>query len=213
MGQDRPEYAHCQQLAEDVANLLAPQSGAYYDVWLDGEKFFSAEMEVGRMPLLHHLTPPGVKGIPSRFVAELPALQGCSCTAVPTGGCVGLGKPNGHSGWGWKVIRHGACMRWKGLRVPHVQSCVAQPDRVVVCVAWWEQNPKVTEDRAFNGFGTNFEGSPEPIYGSVFLPRKFKVRCWRASLLIAQVRAAPSPCMAASAFAANGSCTAHWQCS
>ena len=37
------------------------------------------------------------------------------------------------------------------------------------------QTPKVTEDRAFNGFGTNFEGSPEPLYGSVFLPRKFKV--------------------------------------
>ncbi len=34
----------------------------------------------------------------------------------------------------------------------------------------------MTEARAFNGFGTNFEGSPEPIYGSVFLPRKFKVR-------------------------------------
>jgi hypothetical protein len=28
------------------------------------------------------------------------------------------------------------------------------------------QNPKVTEDRAFNGFGTNFENSPEPIYGT-----------------------------------------------
>jgi hypothetical protein len=37
------------------------------------------------------------------------------------------------------------------------------------------QNPKVTADRAFNGFGTNFEGSPEPIYGQLFLPRKFKV--------------------------------------
>ena len=33
----------------------------------------------------------------------------------------------------------------------------------------------MTADRAFNGFGTNFEGSPEPLYGSVFLPRKFKV--------------------------------------
>ena len=42
-----------------------------------------------------------------------------------------------------------------------------------VCCA---QSPKVTEARAFNGFGTNFEGSPEPIYGSVFLPRKFKVQ-------------------------------------
>jgi hypothetical protein len=37
------------------------------------------------------------------------------------------------------------------------------------------QNPKVIEDRSFNGFGTNFEGSPEPIYGPLFLPRKFKV--------------------------------------
>ena len=44
--QDRPEYVHCEQLANDVADLLAPQSGAYYDVWLDGEKFFAAEMEV-----------------------------------------------------------------------------------------------------------------------------------------------------------------------
>ncbi len=37
------------------------------------------------------------------------------------------------------------------------------------------QNPKVTADRAFNKFGTNFENSPEPIYGTQFLPRKFKV--------------------------------------
>lgn len=28
------------------------------------------------------------------------------------------------------------------------------------------QNPKVTADRAFNGFGTNYENSPEPIYGT-----------------------------------------------
>ena len=37
------------------------------------------------------------------------------------------------------------------------------------------QNPKVTADRAFNGFGTNFEESAEPIYGTQFLPRKFKI--------------------------------------
>lgn len=43
---------------------------------------------------------------------------------------------------------------------------------VILCTT---QNPKVTEDRAFNGFGTNFEGSPEPIYGTQFLPRKFKI--------------------------------------
>lgn len=28
------------------------------------------------------------------------------------------------------------------------------------------QDPKVTADRAYNGFGTNFENSPEPIYGA-----------------------------------------------
>lgn len=33
----------------------------------------------------------------------------------------------------------------------------------------------MTADRAFNRHGTNFEGSPEPIYGPLFLPRKFKV--------------------------------------
>jgi len=38
-----------------------------------------------------------------------------------------------------------------------------------------KENPKVTADRAFNGFGTNFENSPEPIYGTQFLPRKFKI--------------------------------------
>lgn len=43
---DRPEYVHAAKLAEDVADLLAPQSGAYYDVWLDGEKFVSSQMEV-----------------------------------------------------------------------------------------------------------------------------------------------------------------------
>ena len=37
------------------------------------------------------------------------------------------------------------------------------------------QDPKVTADRAFNGFGTNFENSGEPIYGTQFLPRKFKI--------------------------------------
>lgn len=78
---NRPEYELCAQYANNIADLLAPQSGAYYDVWLDGEKFVSV----------------------------------------------------------------------------------------------YKEDPKVTEDRAFNRFGTNFEGSPEPIYGSQFLPRKFKV--------------------------------------
>lgn len=37
---------YAEQYANDVADLLAPQSGAYYDVWLDGEKFFAHTMEV-----------------------------------------------------------------------------------------------------------------------------------------------------------------------
>jgi len=78
---NRPEYMHCQELAQDIADLLAPQSGAYYDVWLDGEKFMTAEME----------------------------------------------------------------------------------------------NPEVTKVREDNSNGTNFVDSPEPIYGTQFLPRKFKV--------------------------------------
>lgn len=78
---NRPDYAAAEKLANDVADLLAPQSGAYFDVWLDGEKFYAHTME----------------------------------------------------------------------------------------------DPKVTADRAYNAHGTNFEGSPEPIYGNLFLPRKFKV--------------------------------------
>jgi hypothetical protein len=72
--QDRPEYAHCEQLAEDVANLLAPQSGAYYDVWLDGEKFFSAEMEARTLLPLLLLLPPNalaIQGHTHRLVGGL----------------------------------------------------------------------------------------------------------------------------------------------
>ena len=75
----RPEYDIAQELAKDIADLLAPQSGAYYDVWLDGEQIMTAE------------------------------------------------------------------------------------------------KPEVTAARMENRHGTNFEGSPEPIYGSLFLPRKFKI--------------------------------------
>lgn len=35
--------------------------------------------------------------------------------------------------------------------------------------------PDVVEARNDNSHGTNFENSPEPIYGTQFLPRKFKV--------------------------------------
>jgi hypothetical protein len=43
---NRPEYKYCTEAANDIADLLAPQSGAYYDVWLDGEKFVSVYKEV-----------------------------------------------------------------------------------------------------------------------------------------------------------------------
>lgn len=58
---DRPEYVHAAKLAEDIADLFAPQSGAYYDVWLDGEKFVSAQMEV-RHPSCINQSVPFMKG-------------------------------------------------------------------------------------------------------------------------------------------------------
>jgi hypothetical protein len=43
---DRPDYVEAVKVANDIADLLAPQSGAYYDMWLDGEKFMSVYKEV-----------------------------------------------------------------------------------------------------------------------------------------------------------------------
>nr|GME04319.1 sulfite reductase [Ipomoea batatas] len=72
-------YLFAQQTADDIAALLTPQSGFYYDVWVDGERFMSAE------------------------------------------------------------------------------------------------SPEVVKAREDNSHGTNFPDSAEPIYGTQFLPRKFKV--------------------------------------
>jgi sulfite reductase (ferredoxin) len=44
---DRADYLDAENVAEDIANLLAPQAGSYYDVWLDGEKWYSETFEVG----------------------------------------------------------------------------------------------------------------------------------------------------------------------
>ncbi|OWM73505.1 sulfite reductase 1 [ferredoxin], chloroplastic [Punica granatum] len=73
------EYVFAQQTAENVAALLTPQSGFYFDMWVNGEK-------------------------------------------------VGLEDP-----------------------------------------------PEVVKARNDNSHGTNFPDSPEPIYGTQFLPRKFKI--------------------------------------
>ncbi|KAK1266537.1 hypothetical protein QJS04_geneDACA016394 [Acorus gramineus] len=75
----RKDYLFAQETADDIAALLTPQSGAYYDLWVDGEKIMSAEP------------------------------------------------------------------------------------------------PEVVKARNDNTHGTNFPDSPEPIYGTQFLPRKFKV--------------------------------------
>lgn len=41
--QDRPDYRIAYDYAHRLADLLTPQTGAYYEIWLDGEKAISAE--------------------------------------------------------------------------------------------------------------------------------------------------------------------------
>jgi sulfite reductase (ferredoxin) len=40
---NRPEYEYAWEYANNIAELLTPQTGAYYEIWLDGEKAISAE--------------------------------------------------------------------------------------------------------------------------------------------------------------------------
>ncbi len=40
---NRPEYQYAWEYANNIAELLTPQTGAYYEIWLDGEKAISAE--------------------------------------------------------------------------------------------------------------------------------------------------------------------------
>ncbi|GMH13019.1 hypothetical protein Nepgr_014860 [Nepenthes gracilis] len=75
----RKDYLFAQEMAENIAALLTPQSGFYYDMWVDGERIMSAEP------------------------------------------------------------------------------------------------PEVVKARNDNSHGTNFPDSAEPIYGTQFLPRKFKI--------------------------------------
>ena len=138
----RPPPLHTpspQALANDLADLLAPQSGAYYDVWLDGEKFYAHEMEV------------------RVWVCGC----GCGCGEGAFGRCARC------------VAGGGAAPATRPLGAnPPPPSLPPDPPPALSPHA---QNPKVTADRAHNAFGTNFEGSPEPIYGPLFLPRKFKI--------------------------------------
>jgi sulfite reductase (ferredoxin) len=77
---NRPEYQYAWEYANNIADLLTPQAGAYYEIWLDGEKAISAE-----------------------------------------------------------------------------------------------ESPEVKAARQQNGTGTTFHDSPEPIYGTHYMPRKFKI--------------------------------------
>ncbi|WP_066383713.1 MULTISPECIES: sulfite reductase, ferredoxin dependent [unclassified Anabaena] len=40
---NNPEYQYAWEYAQNIADLLSPQTGAYYEIWLDGEKAISAE--------------------------------------------------------------------------------------------------------------------------------------------------------------------------
>ena len=40
---NRPEYGYAWEYADKVADLLTPQTGAYYEIWVDGEKIVSGE--------------------------------------------------------------------------------------------------------------------------------------------------------------------------
>ncbi|MBD2384656.1 sulfite reductase, ferredoxin dependent [Cylindrospermum sp. FACHB-282] len=40
---NRPDYQYAWEYAQNIADLLSPQTGAYYEIWLDGEKAISAE--------------------------------------------------------------------------------------------------------------------------------------------------------------------------
>ena len=40
---NQPAYQYAWEYADNIAQLLTPQTGAYYEIWLDGEKAVSAE--------------------------------------------------------------------------------------------------------------------------------------------------------------------------
>jgi sulfite reductase (ferredoxin) len=40
---NRPDYQYAWEYANHIADLLTPQTGAYYEIWLDGEKIISGE--------------------------------------------------------------------------------------------------------------------------------------------------------------------------
>ncbi|MBE9035426.1 sulfite reductase, ferredoxin dependent [aff. Roholtiella sp. LEGE 12411] len=84
---NRPEYQYAWEYAQNIADLLSAQTGAYYEIWLDGEKAISAARAASQR----------------------------------------------------------------------------------------EEDPEVKAARQRNGNGTIVHGTEEPIYGTHYMPRKFKI--------------------------------------
>jgi len=89
---DRPEYVYALDYANRIADLLTPQTGAYYEIWLDGEKLISAEehpevvaarQQNGTGTLIHDNEEPiyGTHYMPRKFKA---------CVTVPGDNSVDL---------------------------------------------------------------------------------------------------------------------------
>lgn len=82
---NRPEYEYAWEYANKVANLFTPQTGAYYEIWLDGDKIISGskspEQKVAREQDLNaEIFTEGVE--PLYGVQYLPRKFKC-CVTVP----------------------------------------------------------------------------------------------------------------------------------
>jgi sulfite reductase (ferredoxin) len=75
---NRPEYQYAQEYANNIADLLSPQTGAYYEIWLDGEKAMTGEenpavkaarQRNGNGTIIHHKEEPiyGEYYLPRKF--------------------------------------------------------------------------------------------------------------------------------------------------
>jgi sulfite reductase (ferredoxin) len=89
---DRPAYIYAQDYANRIADLLTPQTGAYYEIWLDGEKFVTGEehpdvvaarQRNGTGTIIHNSEEPiyGTHYLPRKFKA---------CVTVPGDNSVDL---------------------------------------------------------------------------------------------------------------------------
>ncbi|MBI4781442.1 MAG: sulfite reductase, ferredoxin dependent [Oscillatoriophycideae cyanobacterium NC_groundwater_1537_Pr4_S-0.65um_50_18] len=89
---NRPEYVLAREYAERLADLLTPQTEAYYEIWLDGEKALTAEPHPdvvaalhrnGNGTIIHDTAEPiyGVHYMPRKFKA---------CVTVPGDNSVDL---------------------------------------------------------------------------------------------------------------------------